>query len=99
MLMLKFVDRCKDRVKSDALKENGYTNICPGISRLRPMIKTTIQRLQLNHSLCYIFLILHSINNLLPTTFLDNDTVMLEKNDERDKVIIIRNRRRNKLVI
>ena len=88
MLMLKFVDRCKDRVKSDALKENGYTNICPGISRLRPMIKTTIQRLLFNHTLCSIFHTLLSINALLPTAFLDNDTVMLEKNDDRDKVIV-----------
>ena len=96
MLMLKFVDRCKDRVKSVALKENGYANICPGIAELRPMIKTTIQRLLFSHTLCSICHILLSINALLPTKFLDENTVMLEKNDERDKVIIVRKQKNKK---
>ena len=97
MLMLKFVDRCKDSVKSNALKENGYANICPIIAELRPMIKTTIQRLLFNDVLCLKVHILLSINNLLPTAFLEDDAVILEKNDERDKVIIVRKQRNRKL--
>ena len=98
MLMLKFVDRCKDSVKSNALKENGYANICPIIAELRPMIKTTIQRLlfNINYVLCSIFHVLLSINALLPIAFLDDDTVILEKNDDRDKVIIVRKQKNKK---
>ena len=96
MLMLKFVDRCKDSVKSNALKENGYANICPIIAELRPMIKTTIQRLLFNNVLCSIFHTLLSINALHPTAFLDDDAVILEKNDERDKVVIVRKQKNKK---
>ena len=46
--------------------------------------------------LCLKVHILLSINNLLPTAFLDDDAVILEKNDERDKVVIVRKQKNKK---
>ena len=42
MLMVKFVDQCKETWKADALNDD-YPSICPSITLLRPLIKTTIQ--------------------------------------------------------
>ena len=40
--MVKFVDQCKETWKFDALNDD-YPSICPNITLLRPLIKTTIQ--------------------------------------------------------
>lgn len=71
MLMVKFVDQCKEQEKSTSLDENGYIHICSNITQLRPLIKAAIKR----------------IDETLPTAFLDSDSTLLEKNEERDRLL------------
>ena len=86
MLMLKFVDQCKEQAKLDHLEENGYMHICPSMPLLRPLIKAAILRFSQSIKFRHLYLNIR-IDATLPTTFLDDDTVLLEKNEDRDRVV------------
>ena len=70
----------------DHLEENGYMHICPSMPLLRPLIKAAILRFSQSIKYRYLYLNIR-IDATLPTTFLDDDTVLLEKNEDRDRVV------------
>ena len=51
MLMVKFVDQCKEQEKVTSLDENGYPHICPNMTQLRPLIKDAIKRSNIQQAL------------------------------------------------
>ena len=44
MLLVKFVDQCKDEYKRTSLDDEGYPSICPTIEKVKLPMKDKVQR-------------------------------------------------------